>query len=120
MKKLTIDKNKLFVFISTYCWWLLRHFISKSPRCKKCLVSKKFTNLHKGICQLCVEFNQETPSNKFTEAEVITKNTSQVQEVMQSLSEAETYHALLMLSGGKDSAYILKRIKEEYPHLLKF
>ncbi|PCJ51665.1 MAG: hypothetical protein COA79_25620 [Planctomycetota bacterium] len=116
MQKSTFDKNKLFVFISTYCWWFLRNFIKKSKRCNKCLASENFTALKNGTCKLCIDYQQKT-ENPDIKKEIQLQNKSEFNSFLTSIKKKKIYHVLLMLSGGKDSAYILNRLQQEFPLL---
>lgn len=112
----TMRKKKILKFVIFYIWPLIRHFVSKSKRCKKCLLSEHYEPLKSGICKSCEELpsmNQVLPKNSRDKIHDMSLG-----EVISSYKrEGDKYDALLMLSGGKDSAYILARLKEEFPDL---
>lgn len=111
-----MNQNQILEFISTYWWPIARNFVRKSPRCKNCILSNKCVKITNGICELCQQFqnsNQKAP----LEIEAPPEMNAQFDQTLKSINLDKKYHVLLMLSGGKDSAYILDRLKIEYPKL---
>jgi hypothetical protein len=70
-----------------------------------------------GVCEFC--FNSSSVSTNQQDGPAVTDETiRRFDETIKLYSDGEKkYHALLLLSGGKDSAYILNRMKTEYPRL---
>ncbi len=103
---------KLLEFYSRCVWPIQRNFVSSlSKRCKNCIVSEKYCTLTDGLCQECSNFtSKEEPKSMFS-----IDNLTQVLE-SHAVGDNE-YDATLLLSGGKDSAYILNKIKTDYPSL---
>jgi hypothetical protein len=96
-------------------WPLLRQLVPLKRRCKYCIISEAYTPLIGGLCPDCLTQNSKFASKTDSIAP------KGAQERLDALIRAHLsdapYHALLMLSGGKDSAYILDRLRQEYPNL---
>jgi hypothetical protein len=72
-------------------------------RCKNCILSDQYTNIGaNGLCDECVRFAVATPA---------APRQSQV------LPYAGRGKAIVLLSGGKDSCYMLNRLLKDYPQL---
>lgn len=111
-----MNKNQFLEFISTYWWPFARNFVRKSPRCKICILSNKCVKITNGVCELCQQFQDSTQKAPI-EIEAPPEMNAQFDQLIKSIHHDKKYHVLLMLSGGKDSAYILDRLKLEYPDL---
>lgn len=109
-----ISKNKILEFYAENIWPFVRHFVPISKRCKKCILSEKFGPLKNGLCEFCS--NPLSKENQ-SENEVTSELKHQLDATLRSAAQGDGYHAALLLSGGKDSAYILKRMRTEYPDL---
>lgn len=115
-------KGKI-TFIKTlrFVWPVLRRFVKLSRRCRCCVLSEKYTKIGEdGLCSYCRDFSasllpidaasRASPAASAADAE-------QFDALIHSYTVGEGYHAALFLSGGKDSAYILHRLRETYPKL---
>lgn len=111
-----MNKNQFLEFISTYWWPFARNFVRKSQRCKICILSDKCVKITSGICESCQQY-QSSAQTAPIEIEAPPEMNIQFDQVLKSIQHDKKYHVLLMLSGGKDSAYILDRLKLEYPQL---
>lgn len=111
-----MNKNQFLEFIASYWWPFARNFVRKSPRCKICILSNKCVKITDGICELCQQFKNSAQKAPL-EIEAPPEMNAQFDQILKSISHNKKYHVLLMLSGGKDSAYILDRLKIEYPNL---
>lgn len=103
---------RLLEFYSRCVWPVQRNFVfGLSKRCKNCIVSEKYCTLTDGLCQECSNFiSKEEPKPIFS--------IDDLTQVLESHAVGgDKYDATLLLSGGKDSAYILHRIKTNYPSL---
>ena len=109
-----MNKNKLLELYAAYLWPVVRNFVKISKRCNHCILSEKYVPLKNGVCEACsknIAVNKES-------FEASTETKELFQQTIQSYVQLNNrYDAVLLLSGGKDSAYILHRMKEEYPKL---
>lgn len=111
-----MNKNQFLSLFSSYCWPIIRHFVKKNNRCKLCILSEKNTKISNGICEECIKFEtlkDKQPKIESTPSEML----EEFNHLLKGMIGAEKYHALILLSGGKDSAYILERIRREFPTL---
>lgn len=109
-----MNTNKFLELYATYVWPIVRKFVKISKRCNHCIVSEKYVPLKNGLCEACSK-NKLVGKESF---EVSTETINLFQKTISSyVQQNNRYDAILLLSGGKDSAYILHRMKEEYPKL---
>ena len=88
-----------------------------SKRCERCLLSEAHGKLSNGYCQLCLT-SKETSALEKTPVEVSADIKEKFDRTVKGYIDPNNqYDALVMLSGGKDSAYILHKIKNNYPAL---
>ena len=87
-------------------------------RCDRCILSERYSPLVGGLCEPCRNADRsEAPA--FEE----TRNTEAMQrELTDILADYQGrgrrhYDALVLFSGGKDSAYLLHRLLDEFPRL---
>jgi hypothetical protein len=106
--------NQFFELCAKSLWPVLRHFVKLSKRCRICILSERCTPLENGICCDCRNYHQ--PEN--TDLPPVTAETqSRFSQRIQSAINTNPYHGIVLLSGGKDSAYLLHRLKKEFPQL---
>ena len=113
-------KPGLFDFYSKYGWPAHRVLAKRylTPRCKKCSISARLSPLDiDGICGLCTTPNIDQSGNIIPEEQSMMEN-----RLRTILSEAAgkgdfTYDALVFFSGGKDSSFLLYKLKTDYPKL---
>jgi hypothetical protein len=115
LRRIPINITKVLEKLSEYLWPMTRLCVKKSKRCRRCILSEVAVPLNKGLCEECAK------KAVFSDQEIIEASgeiKKQFHERMMDYCNIDIpYHALLLLSGGKDSAYILSRIKTEYPDL---
>ncbi len=111
-----MNKNEILDRCATYVWPLLRNFVNLSKRCSNCIVSEKYTRLDNGICQECIDYNA-AGRHSAGASNIPTDMKERFDTLLNKPSIKGKYDALLLLSGGKDSAYILYRLRNEYPNL---
>lgn len=113
-------------FVAQHVWRHIRPLFARylTPRCSRCVLSAAYAPLSaKGVCHLCEEYAAQENQNRATadQSEVALRQ-QHLQSLEQRLRAAVgqgrgAYDALVLLSGGKDSAYMLHRIMQEYPQL---
>lgn len=106
--------NQIFELCSRKIWPLTRHFVRLSKRCKICILNEHCAKIENGICNHCRDFK---PSEIQGHQEISPAHKDEFEKKVNSLMNARKYHALLLLSGGKDSAYMVWRLKKDYPNL---
>ena len=112
-----MNSNKILDLYSKYLWPFLRRVVRVSRRCKRCILSEKCSPLDSGLCVHCRE---QTPGEPLQTPEVTSDTRERFAQTVRSYVNGNKYHAVLLLSGGKDSAYILHRMRSEYPELRIF
>ena len=106
--------QQIFEFAAKLVWPYARNFVKLSKRCRRCILSEKYTELHDGVCPYC---SAKGDVVDLSIPEVSPEMQSRFDQRIRSQINENKYHALLLLSGGKDSAYMLHRLKKEYPQL---
>jgi len=109
-----VTRNRIFERYAKYIWPIHRFFVrGLSDRCKKCILSKKYIHIGKdGICDECKAYIGKKCS--VPNINIIHEFNEKVNYYM---SFDREYHAIFMLSGGKDSAYVINRLVVEFPNL---
>jgi hypothetical protein len=84
-----------------------------APRCRRCILSDRCVPLADGVCELC---------RKPAAARATRDHAGMTAALSAILHEHEgkgrgRYDALVLFSGGKDSAYLLHRLTAEHPGL---
>lgn len=97
--------------------WPLHRIVARglSKRCTLCLVSEKYASFDQnGVCAECRKVKQPTDSYSACPDHLYKK----FDDVIKSyISKGKRYDAALLLSGGKDSAYMLHKMHITYPDL---
>lgn len=109
-----LQTQRLFEWAAKFVWPVIRHFVKRSKRCSNCILSEKCSALRDGLCEECRKLREDGENCR----EAVEAIQGQFDETIRScIRRGGRYHALLLLSGGKDSAYILHRLKREHPDL---
>ncbi len=114
----TLREMKVFEFYKTKIWPIHRLFVKRhlTPRCSRCFLPQSYTVLEKGICKLCL-------TDKTENCGVTKENRNHLQAELDCImakvlsKKNIKFHALILLSGGKDSSFMLHRLKTLYPKL---
>ncbi len=120
-----LDDLRKFDFIAQKVWPFLRGFFTAkiAPRCKQCVISSRvpYITLTDGICNLCQEHNsQQVKDDEIVwQSKYIEHQRREMDQLFKSHQgkSPSRYDALVLFSGGKDSVYMLSRIRREYPDL---
>jgi 3'-phosphoadenosine 5'-phosphosulfate sulfotransferase (PAPS reductase)/FAD synthetase len=100
-----MDTATIFHWYANTIWPIHKKIIKTSKRCQRCILSEKYTDIKDGICKLCREYKKtDDIPQKYS-----------IADLTASLKRSYKYDATLLLSGGKDSAYILHRMRQDYP-----
>jgi hypothetical protein len=91
--------------ISNLVWPVARQLIKKPKRCRICITSSIVEKIDvDGLCESCKNWTPTKECCPHTEQDL--------SELIQN-----TEKAIVLVSGGKDSAYILERISNKYPKI---
>ncbi|OGF44259.1 MAG: hypothetical protein A2452_05635 [Candidatus Firestonebacteria bacterium RIFOXYC2_FULL_39_67] len=113
-----MNTNKIIELYAEYVWPVIRLVVRRSRRCRRCILSEHYGPLIGGLCAECREQGAtDSISASVDSPEVKPETKVKFDRVIKSYINGNRYHGLLLLSGGKDSAYILNRMKAEYPEL---
>lgn len=108
-----MNRNQVFQWVSQYAWPLLRPFVSRPRRCRRCILSDRCCTLEDGLCPECRQNTSRT-----SEVEGPSEGSAQsFAKLIEEHLDRRGVHAVLLLSGGKDSVYVLDRLRREYPRL---
>jgi hypothetical protein len=102
-------------FRARYLWPIQKVFASGlAERCKRCLLSSRQTTLENGLCEPCRTFvpSQNHQTTASPELEKAFEET-----LRQHIGRGRRHDALVLLSGGKDSAFILHKLRTDYADL---
>jgi hypothetical protein len=110
-----MNTNKLFERLAAYVWPAVRLVVKRSPRCARCILSDMYGPLVDGICAECRKLSTLTAAPDRFECPPDIQ--PRFDELIRAHISDRPYHAALLLSGGKDSAYMLARMRDDYPHL---
>ncbi len=119
MTSKTIRTVKLFEFYVRKIWPIHRYFVQNkiSKRCRICITSEKMLPLNQaGLCSECAVIHR----TQILKARPIDEK--RLQELNNILVNAQgsgkrNYDALILFSGGKDSTYLIRRIRDQFPRL---
>ena len=123
MKDGNTSRVKYVEWYARHFWPIHRKFVGRylSKRCSKCIVSEKYVALSDGVCPVCAELKPKVESSglKDSATQALKGLADEFHELMRSAQGLgnKQYDVLLLLSGGKDSAFLLHRLREDYPKL---
>ncbi len=120
-----VNDIRRFDFVAQHIWPRVRGVFKNSiaPRCRQCVISSMVpgVTLTDGICDRCHEYNAEKDNRE--EKEWHEKYIAHQRASLDALLKAYQgkgrgrWDAIVLFSGGKDSVYMLSRLRKEYPNL---
>lgn len=119
-----VSEIRAFDFIARNIWPSVRWLFAASlaPRCSQCVISSRVPGvfLTGGVCNLCLEYNRNINRDEEAWREKYTQH--QAQELNRLMTEYQgkgkgRYDAIILFSGGRDSTYMLNRIRKNFPKL---
>ena len=110
-----IKEAKLFEFYARRIWPIHRIFAKRylSQRCNRCSLSAKASPLNaSGLCTYCTS----------GQVELVSKERQKEMEIQFELLLSKSigkrqYDILVLFSGGKDSSFLIHKLKSDYPQL---
>ena len=120
-----LDDLRQFDFVAQNIWPAMRGMFKGSiaPRCTQCVISSRvpYVKLTDGVCNLCQEHNKLRANDDETlwQKKYVEHQRKELDEMLASHQGKgrARYDALILFSGGKDSVYMLSRIRKTYPKL---
>jgi hypothetical protein len=87
-------------------------------RCERCILSERYTTIRAGLCDVCQSEEAGTQATAPQPAEIaaMERDFTEILNAWQGRA-AGRYDALVLFSGGKDSAYLLYRLRADFPEL---
>lgn len=116
-----VIKMKFTEWYGRFFWPFHRVLIRKHlhKRCSKCAISEAYAQLEKstGVCRICSEkINLSSPSMDSHSFEMLENELKLLLQRHERSSKGE-YDALVLFSGGKDSAYLVYELQQRHPGL---
>jgi hypothetical protein len=87
-------------------------------RCQRCILSERYTSIREGLCDVCrsEEAGSLSTPPQPAESSNMERELAKILNTYQG-SGTGMYDALVLFSGGKDSAMLLHRLRAEFPEL---
>lgn len=101
--------------------WPIHRKLAKgnySKRCRICVASEHMSPLNKdSVCGLCEKYQNSDNANKYQVSDDELKRfQSHISQSLES-TQSKRYDALVLYSGGKDSSYLIHRLRSEFPKI---
>lgn len=94
-----------------HVWPLQRRFVRKAARCRRCVVSERYAPLTDGICAACERYAAAPESASIVGVDAFDRT------ILPYVGVGTRHDAIVLLSGGKDSAYVANLMQSRYPAL---
>lgn len=110
---------RLFEAYVRHVWPLHRRLVRArlARRCRRCAASERMVALGAdGVCRLCAEAAAAGPVAARTPDRRAVDELEAILESAQGAGKGR-YDALVLYSGGKDSTYLIRRVRERHPRL---
>lgn len=120
-----LNDLRQFDFVSQKIWPHVRRLFKGkiAARCSQCVISSHvpYITLTDGVCNLCHEHNKLRANDDETlwQKKYVEHQRNELDQLLKSHQGKgrDRYDALVLFSGGKDSVYMLSRLRKEYPGL---
>ena len=120
-----LDDLRQFDFVAQNVWPYVRGLFKRTiaARCSQCVISSRvpYVTLTDGVCNLCHEHNKLRANDEETvwQKKYIEHQRKELDQLLKGHQGKgrDRYDALVLFSGGKDSVYMLSRLRKEYPGL---
>lgn len=120
-----VDDIRRFDFVAQNVWPYVRGLFrgAIAPRCRQCVISSKVPGvaLEDGLCNLCRDYNamSDDPEEKRWLESYVANQRESLDALLKGYQGKGRgrWDAVVLFSGGKDSVYMLSRLRREYPKL---
>lgn len=115
-----LDEIQEFLQFAMLRWPEVRPSVADrlARRCDRCLLSERCVPLRDGICDICRTADSGPSETAVRQGRAAGMEATLGQLLQQYQGQgAGNYDALLLFSGGKDSAFLLHRLRSEFPQL---
>ncbi len=111
------QEKQLTEWYGLHVWWLHRLFLTQTldTRCRQCTLPSKLSPLHNGICEIC----RSGPKPIGPNSDEKRRMSAEIDRLLKKY-DGDTkfqYHCLILVSGGKDSTYLVYQLQKRYPWL---
>lgn len=114
-----VKTARLFEFYVRRVWPVQRRFVASRlrRRCTQCAASEAMLPLNaRGICTACERQSAQGQPPRRERSAALEAELARIFAAAQGTGRAQ-HDALVMFSGGKDSCYLVQRLKNEHPGL---
>lgn len=113
-----VREVRLLAFFIRHIWPVYRLFVRNSltPRCRRCILPESYSPLEGGLCAYCREAKHTGPAVAKGDKREMARAFDELIQA-QIARQDPAYHVMLLFSGGKDSCYMLHRLRQTYPTL---
>jgi hypothetical protein len=121
-----LDEIQQFLQFAMAQWPQLRGQVAAqlARRCERCIVSERYLPIQDGLCTACraagdasaIPYGERRALARRVDASGMEQQLGQVLQ-QHAGRGAGNFDALLLFSGGKDSAFLLHRLRTEFPML---
>lgn len=118
--QIRLDEIQQFLEFAAVGWPELRPRVTGelARRCERCILSERFTPVRDGLCDSCRAADAPGGEADKTPADADCGEASLRQILVEHTGRGSgAYDALVLFSGGKDSAFLLHRLRAEFPQL---
>ena len=120
-----LNDLRQFDYVAQNIWPHVRGLFKRTiaARCSQCVISSRvpYITLTDGVCNLCHEHNKLRANDDETlwQQKYVEHQRRELDRLLKSHQGKgrDRYDALVLFSGGKDSVYMLSRLRKEYPGL---
>lgn len=121
-----VNDLRRFDWFAQNVWPWIRSFFRRyySARCRECVISSRVPYVgldESGICNLCEDHKKSVadPAEKAWQEKYIALQQRALDDLLRSKAGKGRgrWDAVVLFSGGKDSVYLVSRIRKEHPQL---
>lgn len=119
-KRVVLRDARMFEAFRDVAWPVMRRVVRGrlSERCQVCVLSARAAPLQDGVCEECRRASADASLPERSAASSVELH-RQLDDILAAHAggKSRAYDALVLFSGGKDSAYLVERLRREQPRL---